>query len=405
MRRICLSAFSALLVAVCANAPSLATGDTFVLANGGRIDGQLLNPQQSPRQSYVVALPSGAQVTFAKAQVARVLEANPLEAQYDQYLQKMPDTVDGHWKMAEWCVRNNLPGHREFHLREIVRLDPGHEKAHLALGYTNIDGRWVQPEEHNLRLGYVKYKGSWRTPQDVAIAEARERVEEAERQWRSDVKTWRGWLNRPSKLNEGAAKLRAIDDPLAVPAIAELLEDESEPAPVRLLCVEILGRLVERSNLARGHLVNRVLYDKDPQVREKSLDHLEKCDHRVVGAMFAKALGDKKNEVVNRAAVGIARMKDEASIPALIDALITEHKYIVTTGGGNIGASFGGGGGGLSAGGGGPKQIEHKHNNDSVQQALIALTGGKNFGFNQDAWRRWYAESQVPERIDLRRGG
>jgi hypothetical protein len=166
--------------------------------------------------------------------------------------------------------------------------------------------------------------------------------------------------------------------------------------------------MVDRSPLARGALVNYTLYDKDPQVREKSLDHLEKCNQRVVGAMFAKALGDKRNEVVNRAAVGIARMKDEESVPQLIEALITQHKYMVSTGGGNIGASFGGGPGagglgGLSAGGGGPKQVERTHQHDSVLQALIALTGGKSLGFDQDAWRRWYAESKVPQEIDLRR--
>jgi hypothetical protein len=407
MRRYCLSALTALL-AVCAGGASL-RAETFVLATGGRIEGQLLNADQSPRQSYVVALATGCKVTFSKSQVTRVLAANSVEGQYEQYLQKMPDTAEGHWKMAEWCVRNNLSAQREFHLREVARLDPGHEKAHLALGFTNIDGRWVRPDEHNKRLGYVKFQGAWRTPQDVAIATARQQVDDAERKWKADVKMWRGWLNRPSKANEGAARLQAIDNPLASPAIAELLDDKEEPAHYRLMYVEILGRMVLQSPLARGTLVNHTLYDSEAQVREKCLDHLEKCNHRVIGGMFAKALGDKKNEVVNRAAVGIARMKDEESIPQLIDALVTKHKYVVSTGGGNIGASFGGGPGagglgGLSAGGGGPKQIEQEHQNDSVQQALVALTGGKNFGFDRDAWRSWYAESKVPQQFNLRRG-
>lgn len=385
-----------------------ASADTFVLGSGGRIEGTLLNPEQSPREFYLVALESGAKLSLAKSQVARVLAANSAEAQYDQYLQKMPNDAEGHWKMAEWCVRNGLTAQREFHLREIIKLDPTHQRAHLALGYTNVDGRWVIPSAHNEQLGYVKYKGSWRTPQDVAIATARLRMEEAETKWRVDIKMWRGWLKRPSKAGEALANFAAIDDPVASPAIVEILNDPDEPFEVRQLCIDVLGRIAVKSPLARGELINRALYDADGQLREKSLDYLEKVGApRAIGAAFAKALGDKRNEVVNRAAVGIARLKDEEAVPQLIEALVTKHKYVVTTGGGNIGASFGGPGGGLgglSAGGGGPKQIERDHQNESVHQALVALTGGNNLGYDEDAWRQWYAESKTPKEFNLRRG-
>jgi len=37
-----------------------------------------------------------------------------------------------------------------------------------------------------------------------------------------------------------------------------------------------------------------------------------------------------------------------------------------------------------------------------VLDALTAITG-QNFGFNQAAWRRWYAAQKKPETIDARR--
>jgi hypothetical protein len=306
--------------------------------------------------------------------------------------------------MATWCVQNNLTAQREFHLREIVRLDPAHEKARLALGYTNIDGRWVLPAEHNQRLGYVRHEGAWRTPQDVALAAARAAAEDAERKWRVDIKMWRGWLNRPSKQAEGLARMQAINDPVASYALKDLLEDEKEPANLRLLYVELLGGMVTTSPLARGTLVNAALYDADEQVRDKAMDALEKGDTRAIGAMFTKALGDKKNEVVNRAAIGIARMKYEDGVPNLIEHLTTKHKYIVGQGQGNIGANFSptGGLGGLSAGGG-PKQIEPTLENEGVRQALIVLTGSKDYRFDKDAWKSAYAETRTPKDIDLRR--
>jgi hypothetical protein len=400
------AAAASLAFAVCGAPLSVAFADTFVLKSGGRIEGSLLNADQSPRESYLVSLSCGGKITLGKNMVARVISVNSAESQYEQYLQKMPATVEGHWKMAEWCVRNNLPAQREFHLREIIALDPMHDKARLALGYTNIDGRWVQPEEHNKRLGYVKFQGAWRTPQDVAIATARQQAEEAERKWRADVKTWRGWLNRPSKHEEGAARLRAIRDVQAAPAIADLLNDEKELPAVKLMCVDILGQMVNESGFARGTLVNHVLYNNDPQVREKAMDYVANCNPHIVGAMFVKALGDKKNEVVNRAAVGIARVKYEEAIPALIEALVTSHKYVVNTGSGNISANFGGpsgGLGGLSAGGGGPKETIKAHNNEAVKQALTALTGGQNLGYDKDRWRAWYAEMKTPQQYNMRR--
>lgn len=404
--RVFLSASFGLAVYV---AVSIANAETFVLGSGGRIEGTLLNPEESPRETFVVVLESGAKLSLTKSQVARVLAADSPELQYEQFLKKMPNDVDGHWKMAEWCVRNNLTAQREFHLREITKLDPGHEKAHRALGFNNVDGRWIVPQQRNQQLGYIKFQGAWRTPQDVAIATARQQQADAETKWRVDIKMWRGWLNRPSKADEGMANLRAIDDPMAAPTLVEMVTDSKEPPNFRLIYADILGRLAPRSPLARGELTNRALYDTHDEIRERSLDYLEKLNQpRMIGANFAKALGDKNNVVVNRAAVGIARLKNEESIPQLIDALVTKHKYIVSTGNGNIGASFGGGPGagglgGLSAGGGGPKQIERDHQNDAVHQALIALTGGTNYGFDKDAWKQWYAESKVPKDINLRR--
>lgn len=377
--------------------------DTIVLHTGARIEGTVLNPHESPREKYILQLDDGARLILSKNQVARVVPQSKAEADYERYLAKMPNTAEGHWLMAEWCVRNNLPAQREFHLRSLLEFEPEHEKARLALGYTNIDGRWVKPEEHNQRLGYVKYKGAWRTPQDVALSTAREQAQSAERKWKADIKTWRGWLNRPSKQAEGLANLQAIDDPRASPALVELLDDQREPPHHKMLYVELLGRMAPRSPLARGALVNQALYSPDPQLRDKCLDYLANCDKKVVAQMFVMALRDKKNEVVNRAAVGIARMNDPDAIPALIEALTTTHRYVVNSGGGgSIGASFSPSGSSFSAGNG-PQQVERERRNEHVLNALTAMTGGKNFSFDKDAWRQWYAESKLPERYELRR--
>jgi len=108
------------------------------------------------------------------------------------------------------------------------------------------------------------------------------------------------------------------------------------------------------------------------------------------------------------AAVGLGRMKDPASLGPLIDALITTHTFKVSRPGGDnaTSASFGGGpgmsGSGMSAGGG-PRLIRQHISNQAVLDALTAATG-RNFGFDQRAWRQWLAaEKKLPGAIDARR--
>jgi len=67
---------SAALVAVLAGA---ARGEVFILKGGGRVEGKLLNPDQSPRTSYVVKTPSGVEITIEANQVKQKLHQRPAE--------------------------------------------------------------------------------------------------------------------------------------------------------------------------------------------------------------------------------------------------------------------------------------------------------------------------------------
>ncbi|MFM9116232.1 MAG: HEAT repeat domain-containing protein, partial [Planctomycetota bacterium] len=89
----------------------------------------------------------------------------------------------------------------------------------------------------------------------------------------------------------------------------------------------------------------------------------------------------------------------------LIDALVTKHKQVVSSGGGagSISPTFSAdGGGGLSMGGG-PKVIQNNVNNEPVLTALQTLHPNVNFGFDEVAWRRWYGEQRSPTVDNLRR--
>ncbi len=70
----------------------------------------------------------------------------------------------------------------------MVELDPENRLARMALGYAQIDGRWVQPDQYKQEQGYVRYKGNWLLPQEVEIAEKKRKDDLAQKQWYASLK-------------------------------------------------------------------------------------------------------------------------------------------------------------------------------------------------------------------------
>jgi len=377
-----------------------AVGEVFLLRNGGQVEGELLNPQETPRRQYVINLGEGMRITLAAAEVEKVLRSKPEEAEYNRIYPTYSDTAEAQWALAEWCRERRLNVQRERHLRRVVELDPDHVAARHALGYSQVDGRWVTREEIMLERGYVRYKGQWRLPQEVQLLEEQQKLAAAQQEWFLKLKRWRAWLggDRHAQAEEN---IRSINDPMAVKALAMGLRDEEDPH-LRTLYIAALGN-IDDVDAARA-LAIAAIADPEEELRQTCLDYLEGKKRPEVVAYFVGKLKDKDNVVVNRAALGLARMKDPSAIPALINALVTTHTFkLVRPGGDNaMSASFGSGGTGLSMGGG-PRFVRRQISNQAVLDALVAITGC-NFHFDKAAWKNWYAaQKKPPTSLDARR--
>jgi hypothetical protein len=134
VQRSCLALVTALLIACVFAAP--AGAEVFHLHSGGTVHGELVNRDQAPRTEYVVKTSSGGEVTIPSEQVKKVTRQNPAEVKYDQIRSTYPDTVDGQWKLAEWCRQNKLLKARHAHLERVIELDPNHAEARHGLGYS-----------------------------------------------------------------------------------------------------------------------------------------------------------------------------------------------------------------------------------------------------------------------------
>jgi len=375
--------------------------DVIFLSNGGRIEGVLLNPDESPRVNYLVEPSIGGRLALAGDQVDRVVVTSEAERRYNAYLPRVEDTAEGHWDVAERCRAAGLDDQRKYHLEQVVRHDPNHEDARHALGYSLVDGKWVRPNEWQESKGYVAHRGGWKLPQEIELERVADEQEQNAVAWRKKVKLWESSILRGrSNANEAQANLRAIRDPWAAPALADSLAKSTKlPRQLRQMYVDILGDI--GPGAATTVFVQLALEDQDAVIRDRCLDYLAEWRSSFALEAFIRTLQHEKNGMVHRAAAALARMKDPAATMPLIHALFTVHKQ--TVGGSGINPTFSNQGGGLSVGGG-PKVMKSTVKNEPVLTALTVIHPGTNFAFDQEAWKRWYIGQMTPQNVSLRRG-
>lgn len=382
---------------------AVARAEIFKLTTGGEVSGELVNREESPRLHYVIRPYAGGEITLAASQVTRVVPQRPVDVEYQRQRLKYGDSVQDHWELAEWCRGKRLKKQNHFHLEQILLLDSDHEEARRLLGYKLVDGKWITREEQMKSRGYVKYNGSWVLPQEAQVREKQKKEKQLEKEWYEKIKRYHYWLSG-AKRARAKEHLLDITDPRATNALARGFE-KSKLRQDREIYARALTNVATPQ--AFGVLVKSTLENPDLDFRDHCLELLERHKPRSAVVSYVKALQHKDNQRVNRAAVGLAFVGNKSVIDPLVDALITTHKQKI--GGENPGAistSFGGVAGTQSSGfssGGGPKIVIRTCRNEQVLKALCELTG-KDFDYDQAAWRAWNAiQKPPPPKINSRR--
>jgi hypothetical protein len=285
------------------------------------------------------------------------------------------------------------------------------------LGYAQFRGQWATREQTQQNRGYQLHEGRWMLPQEITLQQGRQRLEQAQKEWFTQLRRSREQLGSENH-RLALQRFAAVKDPHAVPALQQLLREEPY-RDVKLIYVEILERIGDRP--AIGTLADTSLQDPDEEVFQACLDALVRLHPPHLAPQYVQALKDKNNVRLNRAAHALGRLGDRSVLSPLIDALITTHYYVIPAKSDAYTATFlspnapGGAepagappvsGNGLTAGDQ-TKVIPCTVTNQDVLQALIGLSGGANFGFDQRAWRFWLAgqnQQLVPAGTSLRDG-
>jgi hypothetical protein len=383
----------------------IARAEVFLLTNGGRVVGELVNRDETPRKKYVVELEDGGRVTLEASQVETVQRPKPEVLEYEKIRSDYPDTAEGQWALAEWCREKKLPAQRDAALKRIIELDPDHADARHALGYNKIGGKWARQKDLMEERGYVYYKGRWMLPQEVEQLAEKAKRDALQAEWSQKVGRWRRWLGT-KRDDEAKGEFRKIDDPAALGALVRALRDE-RTADVRLILIEAITKF-DTPESERA-LAIAAVQDESDEVRMTCLDFLKTKRRPEAVSYFVSKLSSKKsdNPTINLAGVALREMKDPSATGPLIDALSTTHKFKVGGGGGpgSISPTFSNGPGGSGSGlnmNSGPKFVYQTFNNQGVLDALVAITG-QNFSWDKTAWKAWFDAQKQPQTLEGRR--
>lgn len=398
-------------------ATSVVWADYIALKGGGEVRGELLPSRKiaPPVDAISIRTLSGATVAIARDEISAVVRRRPIAEEYETRRRGAPATVAGQWETAEWCRQKSLSHERQFHLRQVVELEPEHEAAHRGLGHIRDRGRWTTQSELLENQGYVQHKGKRVLPQELELTQEREQLRQSERNWFKRIRQWQVWLDnqRGERKSEALKGLNSIREADAIPALVCAFRNAPDEER-RLLLVRILSK-IEGDRPVAALVVQSVL-DDSRSVRDAAINAVHQKNAAKAVPIYVKALKSQLNPAVNRAATALGQLADESAVPYLIDALITRHGYHVapnhdghlqSTGQGTgnpvvLGPSVGvknsnGNSTALSANRGPSAdqpydeiiEVEMAQQNPDVLAALNLLTS-QNFGYHAESWRNWY---------------
>jgi len=416
---------------------SNAPADWIKLRNGGEMRGKIVSDSGTSQSDRIsIETLSGTRIDVHRDAIESIVRRSIKREEYEVRAAAIPNTADGHWKMAEWCRENRLTTKQVAHLERVTEIDPQHEAAHLKLGHVMEDGEWMTRDELMKSRGFVKHKGRYVTETQFALITKTDKQRDSEREWRRKVRLWHKWLTGPKTQRRAVAinELRTVNDPDAVPALSHYFA-ESPNEEWRQLYVDVLAGIGGKRPVEP--LVWQSLVDPSKSVRVAAIEGIapEHSDYASIG--YSNGLKHPNHQVVRRAALGLGTLGSEESVPELIDALVTQHAYqervyeqqpsnarlvrrtvsrhpcsssdtvsyqaispemieyqrqLRTTGG--LGGIYG-----LPPAGPVRSRVVTKtyaFRNQAARDALQELTG-EEFGFNQREWRAWWEAKQASQ--------
>ncbi|TWT82900.1 hypothetical protein CA13_43630 [Planctomycetes bacterium CA13] len=386
----------------CSATSSLILADTIELRGGGHVSGKVRRLVE--RKIDIVEVDDEISIAFPGSQVDRAVSSKTL-AEYRDRVAKAGEDAQEHYLLAVWCAKTisaNKDAYRRFHMQMAVRFDPDHSKARASLGYVQTDdGKWIRYTDLMRSRGMISVGGKWVLPEAAAISEYHDSSNVDAKHWVREIeRLLKVVIRNNSKSAEAMATLQAIDDPLAASAIAKQLLENNHGRPLDLLWVELLSRF---QNLVSVEALTRAgLFESDDVVREAALTKLQDYGSDSAVLSYVGMLRSNDHADVTRAARALRFFPDVELASVYIDALVTTHTKTIAPKAG-LTPGFSDNGSSSFSTGGKPVKIKRNVENPGMLALLKTVEPDVDFGYDKQAWRRYFALKHGGYSGDLRR--
>jgi hypothetical protein len=149
--------------------PGLLVADVVYLKSGGRFSGRIL---EQNAEKVVVDFGDG-KVSLPMNEVEEIARGSSPLDEFDARASKLePQDVNGWRSLALWASTKGLAAQSRAAYKRVLALAPDDKEAREALGFVQVDGRWLTEEESYRARGFVKYDGEWMTPAEVQLAQS-----------------------------------------------------------------------------------------------------------------------------------------------------------------------------------------------------------------------------------------
>ncbi len=354
-------------------------------------------------------------VTVPIETVDRVEERESLLEQYERRAKSADDTAAAQLALADWCRENGLKAERRVHLERALKADPHSVEVRAALGFVRVGPNWVDVRSADKPAS----RKAERAAPDAPEADTEKLVAAIQAHWGLRIRAIRDNLLETSLarlVRDGRRRIAEINDPLAILPLTRTLSEGGRQS--RLALLEALSRF--EHDEATMNLAVVALADPDEEIRTEAVTELVRRGDPRVAAQFREALGSDNDELIRRAAVALGRLQAGSAVPELIELLTARRRKATEVATNDFFTSYSQrfdqsadvSLGGLRVTNYRPQigvayvfnsnfafpRMEWRVGNvtvfrTEVLEALKQITG-KNFGFEAEAWRRWYEESK-----------
>ncbi len=165
------------LLALLVFVPALAFSDDVYLKGGAVFSGRIV--EQTPTS---VSVDTGEGVIgVPMSRVERIVKGRSPLDEYDERARSLePQDVDGWRSLGAWASQQGLARQSRLAYENVLSTAPDDAEARLALGFFQLDGRWLTEEESYRAQGYVRYDGEWMTPAEAELSQAAAAAEQAQ---------------------------------------------------------------------------------------------------------------------------------------------------------------------------------------------------------------------------------